>query len=107
MKNFKLFEFRKTPMFELFLIKKKCWLEEIVGFSLGLQTQYQGNILKEYFIHFKNKKKESFKVVYFKNYHDYATSQYGHMGKKLLSWFECANVRYCKTKDGDYVITNV
>ena len=105
MKNIKFFEYTKTQMFEWFLVKKKCWLEDIVGFSLGIQKQYCGNILKEYFIHFKGGKKESFKVVYFKDYHDYAKSQWGYMGKKLLSWFEDANVRLWKTNDGYYVIT--
>ena len=100
MKSIKCFEYKNMRTFELFLTKRKRWFKDITGFSLAKKEHYQGNILKEYFIHFKNGEKETFKVVYFKGFNEYMGSQWGHMGSKLLSWFEESDIKWWKTNDG-------
>ena len=99
MKNIKCFQYRNMREFERFLDSYDYWIEDVIGFSYIGQKQYNGNILKEYFIYFKDGEKEYFRIVYFKSFNEYHQSRLGFNGDKLLEWFESASVRWYKVKD--------
>ena len=84
MKNIKYFKYVNTKHFNLFLSSYGYKLEDVKGFSVAEQKQYNGNILKIYFIHFNNGEFEYFKVVYFKSFNEYKQTFLGFNGNKLL-----------------------
>ena len=96
MKSIKYFEYKNTYEFERFLSAYGYWLEDVKGFSVVDKKQYRGNILKEYFIHFKDGEREYFRVVYFRSFNEYYDSKLGFSGNKMLEWYENADVRLCK-----------
>ena len=99
MKNIKFFKYINTREFERFLSAYCYHLEDVKGFSFVSTKQYHGNILKEYFIHFKDGEKEYFKEVYFKSFNEYHQCRLGFRGDKLLEWYEDANILKYKVKD--------
>ena len=105
MKNIKYFKYNNTRAFERFLTAYGYKLEDVVGFKFIEQKQYQGNILKEYSVHFKDDEHGYFKVATFKDFNEYHQCRLGFKGDKLLSWFEDSDVRRYKLKDSnEYVV---
>ena len=99
MKNIKLFKYRNMREFIVFVGCCGYNLDDVVGFSLDERKQYHGNIWKEYCIHFKDDECANFKVITFKDFHEYHQSRLGFKGNKLFDWFEDADLRqYKKSK---------
>ena len=96
MKSIDLFKYKDTNEFWVFLDAYGYKLEDIKGFSLAEKRQYHGNILKEYFIHFKDGQKEYFKVVIFEDFNEYRQTRLGFNGDKLLNWYEDAELTEVK-----------
>ena len=70
MKSIKYFKYKDTCAFEKFLSAYGYKLKDVAGFSFGWKKQYHGNILKVYFIHFKDGEYEYFKEVCFKSFNE-------------------------------------
>ena len=85
MKSIKCFKYVNKKCFSYFLNAYGYKLSDVKGFSLVEKKQYRNNILKVYFIHFKDGEKEYFKVATFKNFNEYKQSSLGFNGNKLLS----------------------
>ena len=99
MKNIKQFKYKNTLDFEKFLDEYGYKLKDVKGFSFAGKKQYNGNILKEYFIHFKDGEREYFREVSFKSLNDLHQARLGFKGDKLLDWYQDANVVWYKVKD--------
>ena len=99
MKNIKLFKYKSTNEFIVFVGSCGYKLEDVVGFSLDERKQHCGNTFKEYCIYFKDDECANFKVVTFKNFHDYQQAHLGFSGNKLFDWFEDADIRACQKKN--------
>ena len=84
MKNIKYFKYVNTKHFNVFLHSYGYKLENVKGYSYVGRKQYNGNILKLYFIHFNDGEKEYFKVVYFKDFNEYRQSSLSFNGERLL-----------------------
>ena len=104
MKSIKLFKYKDTCEFMGFVGAYDYKLNDVVGFSYAGKKQYHGNILKEYFIHFKDGEKEYFRIAIFKNFNEYHQSRLGFKGDKLLDWYENADFRKYKKSDGSYFV---
>lgn len=96
MKNIKLFKFKDTSEFWVFLNSYGYKFEDIKGFSLAERRQCRGNILKIYNVRFNDGEYEYFKVVSFKDSNEYRQARLGFSDNKLLSWFEDAELREIK-----------
>ena len=107
MKDIKYFKYKDTNAFEKFLSAYGYKIGNVKGFSYVGQKQYNGNVLKEYFIHFDDDEKEYFKVVYFKNFNEYNQARLGFSYEKLSCWYGSAWVIKYKTNyDGWYNVTD-
>ena len=104
MKNIKYFKYKNTSAFEYLLSSYDYKFEDVKGFKFIEQKQYQGNILKLYFICLKDGEEVCFTVADFKDVHEYYQSKLGFNGDKLLSWFEDAAVRRYRKSDGSYFV---
>ena len=98
MKSIKCFKYLNTRKFEEFVSAYGYKLEDVKGFKFIDQKQYQGNILKIYFICFKDGEEVYFTAVDFKDFNEYNQARLGFKGDKLLEWFEDAVVRTYKSK---------
>ena len=96
MKNIKLFKYKDTKKFEELLSSCEYKLEDVVGFEVSERKQLQGNIFKEYCIHFSDDECAYFKVVIFKSFNDYQQAHLGFKGNKLFEWFKDADLREYK-----------
>ena len=105
MKNIKYFKYINTKQFNVFLSAYGYKLNDVKGFSFVSKKQYNGNVLKVYFIHFNDGEKEYFKEVYFKNFNEYRQSYLGFSNIKLSGWCSSADVRLYKF-NGGYAIAH-
>ena len=96
MKNIKLFKFKDTSEFWVFLNSYGYKFEDVKGFGFDEQKQLYGNILKWYKIYFKDGEYEYFKVVIFKDWHEYRQALLGFSCNKLINWFEDAELSEIK-----------
>ena len=99
MKSIKLFKYKDTCEFMGFVGAYDYKLDDVKGFSYGWKEQYHGNILKVYFIHFKDGEYELFRIVYFKSFNACNSARLGLINNKLLMWYDDANIRKYKVKD--------
>ena len=105
MKNIKYFKYKNTCNFEDFLSAYEYKLEDVKGFKFIGKKQYQGNILKVYFICLNDGEEVYFTVAYFKDFNEYNSVRLGFKGDKLLEWYDDAVVRAYKLKEkNEYVI---
>ena len=93
MKNIKYFKYFDRKQFNVFLKEYGYAIGDVKGFNLCEQTQYRGNILKIYSIHFNDGEMGCFSAVLFKNFNEYQQTRLGFRGDKLLYWYENANIR--------------
>ena len=98
MKNIKLFKYKDSDKLKYLLSSYDYTLEDVKGFKFVEQKQYQGNVLKLYFICMKDGEEICFTVVIFKDFNEYHQARLGFSGDKLSSWFEDSNIREYKTK---------
>ena len=103
MKSIKYFKFKDTYGFEGLLGSYDYKLEDVRGFKFIEKKQYQGNILKLYFICFKDGEEVSFTVADFKDFNEINQCRLGFKGEKLLSWYQDACVRGYRKNDGTFV----
>ena len=96
MKNINLFKFKDTSEFWAFLAAYGYKLEDVVGFKFAGQRQCKGNIFKIYNVHFNDGEYEYFKVIIFKDFHEYRQALLGFGDHKLLRWFEDAELSEIK-----------
>ena len=104
MKNIKSFKYKDTNNFKELLSSYDYKLEDVRGYKFIEQKQYQGNVLKLYFICLNDGEEICFTTVCFKNFNEYRQTRLGFNGDKLLGWYEDAAVRKYKRNDGLYVI---
>ena len=96
MKNIKYFKYKDTNEFWVFLDAYGYKLEDVKGFSLSERKQCRGNVLKIYNVYFKDGEYEYFKVVIFEDYTEYKQTLLGFSCKKLISWYEDAELTEIK-----------
>ena len=99
MKNIKYFKYKDTYEFKHFLSAYGYSIDDVKGFSVVGKKQYNGNVLKLYFIHFNDGEKEYFKEVNFKSFNEYRQARLGFSCIKLSGWYSSANIRKYKVKD--------
>ena len=96
MKNINLFKFKDTSEFFAFLGSYNYKFEDVRGFKFVEQKQYQGNVLKLYYICMNDGEELCFTVATFKDFHEYHQALLGYSCNKLISWFEDAAVTEIK-----------
>ena len=107
MKNIKYFKYKNTNAFERFLSSYGYKLENVKGFSFVGKKQYNGNVLKLYFIHFDDDECEYFKEVCFKDFNECNQARFSFSSIKLSSWYSSADVIKYKTNyNGWYSVTD-
>ena len=107
MKYIKYFKYINKNAFKHFLTAYGYKLENAVGFSYVGQKQYNGNILKIYFIHFDDGEKEYFKVAVFKDFNEYNKARFCFSCEKMLGWYSSSWIIKYKTKySGLYDVTD-
>ena len=95
----KHFKYVNENCFKVFLKEYGYKLEDVKSFYLYSKSQYHGNILKIYNIHFNDGEVGCFSAVLFKNFNEYHQARLGFSGNKLLCWYENANAKAYKVCD--------
>ena len=98
MKNIKFFKYVNTEKFNKFLDAYDYKPEDVKGFSYYGQEQRNGNVLKEWCIHFNDDERHYFTVVCFKDFNEYHQCRLGFRGEKLLDWWQDADIKFYKKK---------
>ena len=98
MKSIKNFKYKKAYEFIVFVGSCGYNLDNVKGFDLVERKRCEGNILKEYCIHFNDGECANFKVVYFKSFNDFRQAHLNFSGNKLFDWLEDSNIFEYKTK---------
>ena len=96
MKSIKLFKYNDTNELWVFLAAYGYKLDDVKGFSFAGKRQCCGNVFKLYRISFQDGEYEYFKVISFKDFHEYRQARLGFGRNKLISWFESADLSECK-----------
>ena len=103
MKNIKLFKYWYAYEFEKCLKDYGYSIDDVKGFSVCSIKRYHGNILKVYFINFKDGESVYFSVAYFKSFNEINQARLGFKGNKLLLWYEISSIKHFKLS-GEYVL---
>ena len=84
MKSIKSFKYFSEKCFKVFLKDYGYKIENVKGFAFDHQSQYHGNVLKVYAIHFNDGETVSFSSILFKSFNEYHQSRLGFNGNKLF-----------------------
>ena len=96
MKSIKIFKYKSTKAFERFLYAYGYKVSDVKGFKFIGKKQYQGNVLKVYFICLNDGEELYFTVATFKSFNEYHQARLGFRGAKLEEWFQDAVIREYK-----------